>query len=132
MNSRGQIDELLRQKRLALVVSRNPRDFSRSVWRAMRARGFKLVNPHAVEVDGLPCSQRVQDIAPTPHGALLMTPAATTGDVVGDCASAGVRRVRINRASSEGAVRQAVDFCRRQGIEVIAGECPFMFLPGTT
>ena len=57
MNSRGQIDELLRQNRLALVVSRNPRDFSRSVWRAMRARGFKLVNPHAVEVDGLPCSR---------------------------------------------------------------------------
>jgi hypothetical protein len=35
------------------------------------------------------------------------------------------------RAGGAGAVNpKAVAFCRDNGIEVIPGECPFMFLPG--
>jgi hypothetical protein len=34
------------------------------------------------------------------------------------------------RAAGKGAVSpKAVAFCQERGIEVIAGECPFMFLP---
>jgi hypothetical protein len=34
------------------------------------------------------------------------------------------------RASGKGAVSEkAVEFCRERGINIIAGECPLMFLP---
>ena|SRR6266545_202990 len=134
MNLRSQIDDFLSRRRLAMVgVSRNPKDFSRVLLRELRARGYDIapVNPQATEVEGLPCFAHVQDITPPPEGALLMTAAAVTGGVVRDCAAAGVPRIWMYRAGGKGAVHpEAVDFCRAQGIDVIAGECPFMFLPG--
>ncbi|MGC2446005.1 MAG: CoA-binding protein, partial [Candidatus Sulfotelmatobacter sp.] len=77
------------------------------------------------------CFARVQDIQPPVEGALLMTSPAVTETVVADCAEAGVRRVWMYRAGGDGAVNDtAVDFCRQHGIEIVPGECPFMFLPG--
>lgn len=47
-----------------------------------------------------------------------------------ECAEAGVRRVWLHRGAGRGAVSdEAVAFCRAQGIAVVAGECPYMFLP---
>ena len=65
--------------------------------------------------------------------ALLMTPPAATDQVVRECADAGVRQVWMHRGGGAGAVSpEAVVFCRERGIEVVDGECPFMFLPGTS
>jgi uncharacterized protein len=64
--------------------------------------------------------------------ALLMTSPRVTETVVRDCAEAGVTRVWMYRAAGSGAVSDAaVQFCADHGISVIAGECPFMFFPGT-
>lgn len=128
------VDEFLSFRRLALVgVSRNRRDFSRSVLRALRERDYDVVpvNPLGGEVDGQPCVARVQDIRPPVEGALLMTPPAVTERVVRDCAEAGIRRVWMHRGAGRGAVSPAaMEFCRTHDMEVVAGECPFMFLPG--
>jgi predicted CoA-binding protein len=60
-----------------------------------------------------------------------MTSPNATEKVVADCAEAGIRQVWMYRAGGSGAVSpKAVAFCRAKGIEVIPGECPFMFLPG--
>jgi predicted CoA-binding protein len=59
-----------------------------------------------------------------------MTPPAVTAQVVRECAEAGVRRVWMHGGGGQGAVSpEAVAFCRERGIEVVDGECPFMFLP---
>jgi len=61
-----------------------------------------------------------------------MTPPAATDAVVRECAEVGLRRVWMHRGAGRGAVSPAaVAFCREQGIEVVDGACPFMFLPGT-
>jgi hypothetical protein len=61
---------------------------------------------------------------------LLMTSPSVTDTVVRECAVAGVKRVWMYRATGTGAVSgEAVKFCEAEGIEVIPGECPFMFLP---
>jgi predicted CoA-binding protein len=61
-----------------------------------------------------------------------MTSPEATETVVNDCAQAGIRRVWMHRAGGKGAVsQQAVQFCRERGIQVIPGQCPFMFLPDT-
>jgi predicted CoA-binding protein len=62
----------------------------------------------------------------------MMTAPAVTETVVHDCAEAGVNIVWMYRAAGKGAVSdQAIQFCRERGIQVIPGECPFMFLPET-
>jgi hypothetical protein len=43
----------------------------------------------------------------------------------------GIRRVWLYRAAGKGALSaEAVDFCRGNGIQVVEGYCPYVFLPG--
>ena len=110
------IAEFLAQKRIAMVgISRNPRDFSASLFRELERRGYDIVavNPKAPEVMGRPCFTRVQGIPPPVDGALLMTTPEVTEAVITDCAAAGIRRVWMYRAGGKGAVSEkAVTFAR--------------------
>ena len=130
---REEIREFLGQPRLAVAgVSRQPGHFSRMLFRELRARGYDAVpvNPAAGEIDGARCYARVQDIEPPVENVLLMTAPGVTGTVARDCAAAGVKRIWMFRAGKAGTVSaDAVAFCRQQGMAVIPGECPFMFLP---
>jgi hypothetical protein len=132
--TREAIGDFLAQKRIAMIgVSRNPKDFSVMLLEEFRKRGYHMVpvNPNAREVLGLACFARVQDIQPAVDAALLMTTAEVTDTVIADCAAAGIRRVWMYRAGGKGAVSEkAVAFCQEHGINIIPGECPFMFLPG--
>ena len=134
MSSKPAIDSFLSCRRLAVVgVSRAPADFSRAVFRAFVERGYDAVpvNPAGGEPEGRPSVARVGDIQPPPEAALLLTPPASTAQVVRECADAGVKRVWMHRGGGQGAVSpEAVAFCRERGIDVVDGECPFMFLPG--
>lgn len=135
MASKRAIDSFLSCRRIAVVgVSRDPKDFSRSVFRAFVERGYDAVpvNPAGGEVDGRPSASRVGDVTPPIEAALLLTPSSATDQVVRECAAAGVKRVWMHRGAGAGAVSpEALTFCREKGIEVVVGECPFMFLPDT-
>ena len=127
MSNIRQIREFLGQRRLAMVgVSRAPQEFSRGIFRELRRRGYDVapVNPETSEIDGQRCFAYLHDVEPPVDTALLMTPPAATNRVVEDCAAAGITRVWMYRASGE-----AIRFCEANGISVIAGECPLMFLP---
>src|SRR5271166_5213197 len=136
MSSMQMIQDFLGQKRLAVVgVSREPKDFSLALFRELRKRGYDAVpvNPQAAEVDQQPCFARLQDVQPPVDGALLMTSPAVTDTIVHDCVAAGIKRVWMYRAAGTGAVSaDAVKFCEAHGIAVVPGECPFMFLSGTS
>ena len=135
MTTRTLIDDFLGRKRIAVVgVSRNPKDFTRSLFRELRRRAYDVVpvNPDAAEVDGLRCYGHVEDIAPPVDGALLLTHATVTEQVVRECEAAGIRAIWMYRAVGAGAVSPgALTFCEAKDMSVVAGECPFMFLPDT-
>jgi len=125
------IEDFLSQKRIAMVgISREPKDFSLSMFEELCRRGYDVVpvNPRASEVQGRRCFARVQDIQPPVDAALLMTSPEVTNAVVKDCAEAGIHRVWMYRAGGKGAVSpQAIQFCREHDIQVVPGQCPFMF-----
>lgn len=125
------IDEFLAQKRIALVgISREPKEFSILLFEEFCRRGYEVVpvNPNTPDVLGRRCFARVQDIQPPVDAAILMTSPEVTDAVVRDCAEAGIPRVWMYRAAGHGAVSsKAVEFCRAHGIQVVPGECPFMF-----
>jgi predicted CoA-binding protein len=129
------IREFLSQKRIALIgISREPRSFSVMLFRELLQRGYDVVpvNPHTPNVLGHACFAHVQDVTPPVKAALLTTSPQVTETVVTDCAQAGIRLVWMHRGVGAGAISpRAVAFCQAQGIEVIAGECPFMFLNGS-
>jgi predicted CoA-binding protein len=128
-----EIREFLSQTRIALVgLSRNPKDLSRMLFRDLEQRGYDVVpvNPAIDEIEGTKCLARVQDATPPVHAALLMTSPQITDQVVRDCAAAGIRRVWMHSAGGQGSVsKEAVAFCKANGIQVVEGYCPFMFLP---
>jgi predicted CoA-binding protein len=125
--------DFLAQRRLAVVgVSRDPKDFSRGLFRELKKRGYDLVpvNPAGGEIEGVLCATRVQDIRPPVDGALLMTRPEISEQVVRDCAAANISRVWLHRGIGPGAASPAaVELCRHHGIAVVEGECPYMFLP---
>jgi len=131
------IDDFLALKRLAVVgVSRDPKHFSYVLWQELRQRRYEAipVNPNTTELDGQRCYARVQDIVPPVQGVLVMTPARATAQVVRDCVEAGVGHVWMHRGAGggQGAVDPAaVQLGEEHGIALVAGHCPYMFLPGT-
>ncbi len=130
---RKTIDEFLALKRIAVVgVSRDEKSTSRALYRELRGRGYDVVpvNPNLSDVEGDRCFARLQDVRPPVEGALLMTRPEVTEKTVFDCAEVGVKRVWMYRGGGQGAVSEAaLGFCRSRKIDVVAGECPFMFLP---
>lgn len=128
------IADFLAHKRLGIVgVSRNPKDFSRALFREFLRQGYDAVpvNPQAAEVEGRRCFAHVRDIAPQVEGALLMTPPTLTRQVVAECAEAGITCIWMYRALGKGAIDPAATaLCREKGIRVIEGYCPFMFFSG--
>ncbi len=131
--TRETINDFLAQKRIAIAgVSRDPKHFSRAVYNEFKQRGYEVIpiNPGVTEIDGARCFDRVQDV-PTPvDGVIVMTAATQTDQIVHDCAAANVKRVWLHRGEGIGAVTaSAVAFCQQNGISVVDGQCPFMFLP---
>ena len=128
------IEDFLAEKRIAMVgISRDPANFSVKLFEELCRRGYDVVpvNPNTAEVGGRRCFARLQDVQPPVEGVLMMTSPAVTETVVRDCAEVGIRKVWMYRAGGKGAVsRKAVAFCEERGMQVVPGECPFMFLPG--
>jgi uncharacterized protein len=132
--TRDEINEFLSHRRIALVgVSRNSQEFGNRLYHDMRRFGYDVapVNPAAETIDGDRCYARVQDIQPGVEAALLLTAPALNGQLVADCAEAGVKQVwfyGVTDRSAENA--QAIAYCREHGIAVIPGYCPYMYLQG--
>jgi predicted CoA-binding protein len=129
------IEDFLAQKRIAMPgISHDPANFSVKLFKELCRRGYDIVpvNPNLAEVQGRRCFASVQDIQPPVEAALLMTSPEATETVVNDCAEAGIRRIWMYRGTGQGSVSaKAVAFCYGRGIDVVPGQCPFMFLPHT-
>jgi predicted CoA-binding protein len=132
-NLRANIDDFLLQKRIAFVgVSRNPRDFSRSLYNEFRKHGYDVVpvNPNVAEIEGAPCYGRIQEVQPAPQAVVVLTSRDAAYRVLVDCEEAGIKRVWLYGTSGpKGTSAGAVEFCAAHGIELVPGYCPYMFFP---
>ena len=125
--SRAEIDEFLRQRRLAVVgVSRNEKEYGRAVFRELRKGGREVtpINPSASEIDGVACYASISEVGSTVDGALVLLPAASAAAAVRECVEAGIRRIWIRTD-----VPEARELCEKSGVTLISGFCPLMFLP---
>lgn len=125
--------DFLAQPRIAVAgVSRTRQDASNSIYKALRDLGRQVfaVNPNADTVEGDKCYHSVKDIPGGVDGVVIVTRPEITEKVVHDCAEAGVKRVWMhNNTFAQSSVSdEAVAFARSQGMTVIAGACPMMFL----
>ena len=86
----------------------------------------------AAEIEGVPCFSHLRDIRPAVDSVLLMTSPTVTSLVLRECVEAGIKRVWFYRGAGQGALTEgALQICHAHGIQVIPGECPFMFFDRT-
>ncbi len=129
------VDDFLARKRIAVVgVSRSPDQAANLVYRGLRKANYEVfaVNPNADEVESDTCYHDLKSIPGGVEAVVIATAPQATETVVRDCAEQGIPRVWMHRSFGMGSVsEEAADFCRENGIAVIAGGCPMMFLPQT-
>jgi predicted CoA-binding protein len=88
------------------------------------------VNPKAATVDGDPCYADLASVPGDVEGVIVMVPKDRSAEVVRACAARGVQRVWLFQGiGGPGSVSdEAVQVCKDEGIAVVAGACPMMFL----
>ena len=131
------VHDFLGQKRIAVAgVSRNKSDHpvGNLIYRRLKNTGHDVfaVNPHMQTFEGDRCYPDLQSIPGGVDGVVIITRPTTTDRIVHDCHEAGVRRVWMHQSLGKGSSvsPDAVDYCRRHDISVIAGACPMMYGPG--
>jgi uncharacterized protein len=123
--------------RIAVVGAADRKDsFGRAICRALDDHGFEAipVHPTASTVDGRPCFARLGDIPRPVHSAIVMVPAPVAATVVEEAVAAGIRQIWLFKGiGGVGSVSpEAIEACRRHGIDPVAGACPLMFLEPVT
>jgi uncharacterized protein len=131
-NTLSSISAFLAERRVAVIgVSRNSQDFSRSLVREFLMRGYDIVpvNPAATEIEGRRCFPSLRELQTPVNAALIITAPTETDSVVHQCLASGVSHIWLYRSGGQGSVTStAVALCREQRVNLIAGECPLMFL----
>ena len=130
------INDFLAQKRIAVVgVSRNKSNHPAGnlIYRRLRDVGHDVfpVNPRMQTFEGVRCYPDLTSIPGGVDGAVIITRPETTARIVRECHDAGVRRVWMHSSGAKGTSvsNDAVEFCLRHDISVIAGACPMMYGP---
>ncbi len=131
------VHEFLAQKRIAVAgVSReNGRHPAGNlIYRRLKSSGHDVfpVNPNMHSFEGEHCYPDLQSIPGGVDGVVIITRPELTDQIVRDCRAAGVRRVWIHQSLAKGSSvsPEAVEYCQRHEISVIAGACPMMFGDG--
>jgi predicted CoA-binding protein len=128
------VHDFLAQKRIA--VAGVSRDNSRHptgnlIYHRLKKTGHDVfaVNPHMQYFEGDPCYPDLQSIPGGVDGVVIVTRPEITERIVHDCRDARVRRVWMHQSTGKtsSVSADAVDYCRRHDISVIAGACPMMY-----
>jgi len=130
----AKVHDFLAQKRIAVAgVSRNQshHPVGNLIYQRLKKTGHDVfaVNPNMQTFNGERCYPNVQSIPGGVDGVVIVTRPETTEKLVHDCSDAGVRRVWMHRSIGKGTSvsPEAIDYCRRHDISVIAGACPMMY-----
>lgn len=132
MSLQAQAAEFLAQKRLAVVGVRSSEggdDTANGIFLKLRDAGYTVfpVNPKTDTFEGVTCYPNVQAIPDGVEGVVIVTKPKVTLQIVKDCAEAGVNYVWMHKSLGNSVNKEAVQFCRDNGINVIPGACPMMF-----
>lgn len=128
------VNDFLAQRRVAVAgVSRTKQDAANLIYRRFKAKGYQVfpVNPNAERVEGDACFPDLRSIPGGVDGVVIVTRPQLTEEIVRQCPEAGVARVWMHKSLVHGASvsESAAEFCRANGIGVIAGACPMMYGP---
>jgi predicted CoA-binding protein len=129
---RDAVTEFLRLRRIAVAgVSRDSAIPANTIYKKFRSSGYEVyaVNPRASEVEGDACYADLKSVPAEIEGVVVATPPSAAESVIQECVDLGIGSVWIHRSFGQGSVsEEAIRLCRDEGIAVIPGACPMMYL----
>lgn len=104
-------------------ASSNPAKFGNKIFKCYQQKGYQVIpiHPQEKEIEGVACVANVSDLPAEVISLSVVTPPAVTEKLVVRAAEKGVKNIWMQPGAESPA---AVEFCRQQGINVIAdGTC---------
>jgi predicted CoA-binding protein len=132
MATKAQIDDFVKQKKLAMVgVSRNGKKFSNYAFRELIHKGYQLypVHPQAAELEGTTAYPTFASLPEKVGGALIMVNPERTPEVIEEAAEAGIQRIWIQQGADS---EEARKLSRDKGISAVHGLCILMYAEPVT
>jgi predicted CoA-binding protein len=127
MTKKIAVDNFLSKSKLAVVgASRNSKKFGYIVYQDLKKKDYKVfaINPNLESIDQDPCYPNLGSLPETVEGVVIVVPPAETEKIVKDVHAAKIKFVWMQQGSES---ETAIEFCKKNGIEVIYGECILMF-----
>jgi hypothetical protein len=127
MTTKQTVQDFISQRKLAIVgLSRSGQKFGNAIHKELKTKEYTLypVHPEAEVIDGARCYPSLAALPEPVGGLIICVPPAQTEEVVRQAAQAGIRRVWMQQGAESPA---AVQFCAKNGISEVHGECIMMF-----
>jgi uncharacterized protein len=125
-NSLSTIEDFLKPKKFALIgLSRDPKKFSRTLFKELTAKGYDIypVNPNMDDVEGKRCYHDVSSLPENVKHALFMTPKASTAGAVENALHRGFTHIWIQQGAE---TKEAIDAARQNSAKLVSGACIMM------
>jgi len=130
-NLPNKIERFLTGKRIAVAgVSRKGDVAANAVLKKLLNAGYSAIpiNPNATEIDGIPTFPNLSSVPGKLHGVVIATHPEVSTEIVHQCGEYGIKHVWFHRSFGQGSVSdEALEACRKHGIDPIVGGCPLMF-----
>ncbi|NCB06532.1 MAG: CoA-binding protein [Bacteroidia bacterium] len=127
MTTLNEIRRFMEPRKMAMAgVSRDPKKFGGAIFKELREKGFELypINPHADEIQGVPCYHSVEELPAGVTRLVIVTPKKETLDVAGAAVKKGMEMVWIQQKSD---TPESVKMIEDAGIPLIHKKCIMMF-----
>ena len=119
-------------KKVAVVgASPNKENFGRYLMAELAKKEYSTipVNPKYEEVEGIKTVPSVKDLPDDVNNVILAVPSSLTDEIVDQCIGTHIKRVWMIRGMGRGAYTETAHMkCSENGIEVVYGFCPMMFM----
>ena len=122
--AQDRIERFLAVGAFAVVGASTNRDkYGNKVLRCYAQHGHPVVgvNPHAAEIEGVPCYPSLREVPSPTRAVSVVAPPAFAAGIVEDALATGIRHLWFQPGAED---RDAIEVAERQGIEVIGyGPC---------
>ncbi len=117
--------EFVKSKQFA-VVGVSKRKFGGSIYRTLKARGFKVypVHPALTTYDGDPCFRTLQDMPEHVDAAVIAVSPLHAEEVVRDAHKAGVKNLWFQQGAD---FREVALMAEAYGMKTVTGKCILMY-----
>lgn len=127
MNKLKTINDFLSTKTMAMAgVSRNPKKFSRVVFKHLTDNGFTVypINPNTDQIEETKCYPEIASLPNEVDRLYIVTPKKESQTILEEAIKKGIKKVWIQQMSD---TKDVLSLAEENKMDIISKECMFMF-----